>query len=78
MEGPEQLRLRADQLYNLALQIRDSAPAHADMLAEEATELQERATAIENANNNNTPARPSEPTQPNVQIQEQIPLKTDE
>jgi hypothetical protein len=44
---PQDLRARAVELYALARQIRDEAPAHAAVLVEEVNEPEKRARAIE-------------------------------
>ena len=50
-DDPQALRARAVRLFARALHIRDSKPMYADKLITEAIELQDRATALENAAN---------------------------
>lgn len=49
MDDGRQLHARAGKFYSMALRLRDSRPAHADMLIERAEELQTQATAVEEA-----------------------------
>jgi hypothetical protein len=68
MDDPQHLRAYVVQLYAMALKIRDSQPAYADMLIERAEELQREATAIEEAAH---PMPPPDAPQPQAQLQEQ-------
>lgn len=54
-DDPKLLRAHAVRLYALALRIRDSAPGYADRLVEEACELEDRASAIEEADRRHEP-----------------------
>ncbi len=81
MDDPERLRAQAVQLYALAIQIRDSEPAYANMLVERAEELQAQATAIEEAaiEEAATKLPPDvDALQPSAQLQQQIPSGEDE
>lgn len=80
MDDPERLRTQAVQLYALAIQIRDSEPAYANMLIERAEELQAQATAIEEATKLPPATDAAQPPaqQPSAQFQEQIPPEEDE
>ncbi len=50
MNDPQTLRVQAVEFHALARQIRDDAPAYADLLMERAKELRAQAAAIEEAN----------------------------
>ena len=50
-EDPQGLRARAVRLFAMALHIRETQPMYADKLVAEAVELQDRATAMEDAAN---------------------------
>jgi hypothetical protein len=47
MREPETLRAQAERLFAMALQVRDTDPAHTEKLIGEAIDLQEKATAME-------------------------------
>ncbi len=49
MNDPQTLRAQAVEFHALARQIRDDAPAHADLLMERADELRAQAAALEEA-----------------------------
>jgi hypothetical protein len=73
-DDPAHLRLRAVRLYALAREVRDSTPWFADMRAEDADELQELATRMEEASR-----PPPDMAQMPAQLQEQIrPKKEDD
>jgi len=70
-DDPQGLRARAVRLFAMAIHVHEDQPGYADKLVAEAIELQDQATAVEEAAN----IRPkSEPPQP-AQLQEQIPPK---
>ena len=71
-DDPERLRARAVRLFGMAIQVRDIEPGYAEKLIAEAIELQERATAMENAAH---ASGPPDGSQRAVQQQEQVPLK---
>jgi hypothetical protein len=48
-DDPQGLRARAVRLFAMALHVRQTQPMYADKLVAEAIELQDRATAIEDA-----------------------------
>ena len=72
-DDPQRLRAHAARLFAMANDAREINPEYADKLVAEAIELQDRATAVEEA----VHVRPPEPQQP-AQLQEQIPPKKDE
>jgi hypothetical protein len=73
--GDDHLRVRAVRLYALAREVRDSIPWYADMLAEDADDLQELATRMEEASR----LPPPDTAQMPAQLQEQIqPKKEDD
>jgi hypothetical protein len=72
-DDPQRLRAHAVRLFAMAIDAREINPEYADKLVAEAMELQDRATAIEEA----AYLRPSEPQQP-AQLQEQIPPEKDD
>jgi hypothetical protein len=74
-DHPGHLRVRAGLLYALALEVRVDQPAHADWLAERANELQDRATAIEEAA---YPPPPTDGPRPSAQLQQQVQPKKNE
>jgi hypothetical protein len=68
-DDPQGLRARAVRLFAMAIHIREDQPAYAEKLVAEAIELQDRATAIEDAAHTRPPSESPQP----VQLQEQVP-----
>jgi hypothetical protein len=73
MDSPEHLRVNAARMYVLARDVRAFQPAYAELLVGRADEMQQRATAMEEA----AKPRPAADPQP-AQLQEQIPPRKDE
>ena len=74
-DSPEHLRAQAVRLFAMAIDAREINPDYADKLVAEAIELQERATAIEEAA---MVPPPSDAPQAPAQQQQQVQPKENE